>query len=43
MVTEEDSPYVPKYVQVQNYILQRIQDGVFTIRDRIPSEAELPR
>ena len=43
MITEENNSYVPKYVQIQNYILQKIQDGVFTVGDRIPSEAELSR
>ena len=26
MITEENNSYVPKYVQIQNYILQKIQE-----------------
>ena len=43
MLNEDDISYVPKYVQIQNYILQKIKDGVLTEGDRIPSEAELSK
>ena len=43
MITEENNSYVPKYVQIQNYILQKIKDGVLSEGDRIPSEAELSK
>lgn len=43
MITEDDNSYVPKYVQIQNYILRRIEDGILADGDRIPSEAELSR
>lgn len=43
MIAEDNSSYVPKYVQIQNYILQKIEEGTFSVGDRIPSEAELSR
>lgn len=43
MITEDDTLYVPKYVQIQNYILRRIEDGILSGGDRIPSEAELSK
>lgn len=43
MLNEDDISYVPKYVQIQNYILQKIKDGVLSEGDRIPSEAELSK
>lgn len=43
MLNEDDISYVPKYVQIQNYILQKIKDGILTTGDRIPSEAELSK
>ena len=41
MLNEDDISYVPKYVQIQNYILQKIKDGILSEGDRIPSEAGL--
>ncbi len=43
MITESHNSYMPKYVQIQNYVLQKIQEGVFSEGDKIPSEAELSR
>lgn len=43
MIDEDNSSYVPKYVQLQNYILQKIAEGVYSVGDRIPSETELSR
>ena len=43
MIAENNASYVPKYVQIQNYILQKIEEGAYSAGDRIPSEAELSR
>lgn len=43
MLSESHNSYMPKYVQIQNYILQRIEEGTFSVGDKIPSEAELSR
>lgn len=43
MITEDDMSYVPKYVQIQNFILHKIEDGILSAGDKIPSEAELSR
>ena len=43
MITEDNISYIPKYVQIQNYILQKIKDGIFLPGDRIPSEAEFSK
>lgn len=43
MLAEANNSYIPKYVQIQNYILKKIEEGAFTAGDRIPSEAELSR
>lgn len=43
MIAEDHSSYVPKYVQIKNYILKKIDEGGFGAGDRIPSEAELSR
>lgn len=33
--------FTPKYVLIQNYIINRINQGVLSLGDRIPSESEL--
>lgn len=43
MLAEDNISYVPKYVLIKNYILQKINEGSFLAGDRIPSEAELSR
>lgn len=40
-MTDDSNLYTPKYVQIQNYILQKIKSGEFLAGDRIPSETEL--
>ena len=41
MITEGNNSYVPKYIQIENYILQKIKENAFKIGDKIPSEAAL--
>lgn len=43
MTAKSMGSYIPKYVQIQDYILQKIEEGVFGAGDRLPSEAELSR
>lgn len=43
MITDDDISYVPKYVQIQNSILRKIEDGILVAGDKIPSEAELSK
>lgn len=43
MLSEDNNSYVPKYVQIQNYIMEKISEGVFQVGDRIPSEADLSK
>lgn len=43
MTAEGMVSYIPKYVQIQDYILQKIEEGVFGAGDKLPSEAELSR
>ena len=42
-MADENYSYAPKYVQIQNYILQKIESGEYTAGDKIPSEIELAR
>ena len=42
-MADENYSYAPKYVQIQNYILQKIESGEYTAGDKIPSETELAR
>ena len=39
-MTKHDSP-VPLYVQVKEYVRLNIQNGVFAVNERIPSERQL--
>ena len=38
-MADENYSYAPKYVQIQNYILQKIESGEYTAGDKI----SLPR
>ena len=40
MVTRHDSP-VPLYVQIKDYIRLNIQNGIYAVNERIPSERQL--
>ena len=40
-MADENYSYAPKYVQIQNYILQKIESGEYAAGDKIPSEIEL--
>ena len=42
-MADENYSYAPKYVQIQNYILQKIESGEYAAGDKIPSEIELAR
>ena len=42
-MADENYSYAPKYVQIQNYILQKIESGEYAAGDKIPSETELAR
>ena len=35
-MADENYSYAPKYVQIQNYILQKIESGEYTAGDKIP-------
>lgn len=39
----EDSLYMPKYIQIQNYILMKIANHEFMVGEKIPSEYELAK
>ena len=43
IMADENYSYAPKYVQIQNYILQKIESGEYAAGDKIPSETELAR
>jgi len=36
IMADENYSYAPKYVQIQNYILQKIESGEYTAGDKIP-------
>jgi Transcriptional regulators len=42
-MADENYSYAPQYVQIQNYILAKIESGEYTAGDQIPSEIELAR
>lgn len=39
----EDRLYMPKYIQIQNYILMKIANHKFMVGEKIPSEYELAK
>lgn len=39
LINDED--YTPSYIKIQNYILEKIQDGEYPVGHKIPSEQEL--
>lgn len=41
IMTDDSNSYTPKYVQIQNFILQKIELGELLIGDKIPSETDL--
>lgn len=41
IMTDDNHLYTPKYVQIQSYILQKIESGEFPIGEKIPSETDL--
>lgn len=40
-MTDDNHLYTPKYVQIQNYILRKIESGEFPTGGKIPSETDL--
>lgn len=40
-MTDDNDLYTPKYVQIQNYILRKIESGEFPAGGKIPSETDL--
>lgn len=40
-MNKKNEDFVPNYVKIQNYILDKIQQGIYTTGDKIPSENEL--
>lgn len=42
-MTDDNPLYTPKYVQIQSFILRKIESGEFPIGGRIPPEIELAR
>lgn len=40
-MTDDNQLYTPKYVQIQNYILRKIESGEFLTGEKIPSETDL--
>ena len=37
----DSNDYTPKYIQIKNYIINKIETGEFAVGDKIPSEIEL--
>lgn len=40
-MNKKNEDFIPSYVKIQNYILDKIQQGVYGVGDKIPSENEL--
>lgn len=41
-MADENYSYAPKYVQIQNYILQKIESGEYAAGDKILQRPSLP-
>ena len=40
MIIDRDSP-IPQYFQLQTWLIEQIEQGVFKVDDKIPTEEEL--
>ena len=38
---EKNEEFIPSYVKIQNFILENIQQGIYSPGDKIPSENEI--
>ncbi|MEG2349548.1 MAG: GntR family transcriptional regulator [Hungatella sp.] len=41
MMNKKNEDFIPSYVKIQNYVLDKIQKGIYQSGDKIPSENEL--